>query len=40
MNFARFTASLELAIATASGRGYNTIPLQKADWQRISPNIR
>jgi hypothetical protein len=39
MSFARVIASLGLAVIAASCRGYDTIPIQEADWQRIQPEL-
>ena len=35
----RFIASVGLVIATFSCRGYDTIPLEEAEWRRVQPEL-
>jgi len=39
MSFFRFIASFGLAVLAVSCRGYDTVPIQEADWQRIQPEL-
>lgn len=39
MSFFGFIASLGLAVLAVSCRGYDTVPIQEADWQRIQPEL-
>jgi hypothetical protein len=39
MSFVRFIASLGLAVAAISCRGYDAIPTQEADWRRVQPEL-
>src|SRR4051794_26335648 len=39
MRCIRLISTLGLAAAAFSCRGYDTIPIQEADWQRIQPQL-